>query len=158
MNENINIENEIILVLEREQSITLATCSKNKVTARTMSHVNDGLIIMFQTGGDSEKASQIRENPNIAFTVGNMQIEAVAEICGHLKDDKCFIEKYKVKFPAYYDQYSNIEDEILIKAYPTKITLYKYIDGKPQRVVYIPVMNQTGFGERVKTARPWTDW
>lgn len=145
MLENISMKNEIIIALEREKSITLATCYKNKVTARTMSHVNDGLIIMFQTGCDSEKACQIRENPNIALAAGNIQIEAFAEICGHPNENKDFIEKYKAKFPAYYDQYSNLEDEILIKAYPTKITLYKYVDGKPQTVVYKPVMNQTGF-------------
>jgi len=35
------LKNEIISILEHEQSIVLATSVDGKVTARTMSHVND---------------------------------------------------------------------------------------------------------------------
>lgn len=53
------IKHEIVSILEKEQSIVLATSFNNKVTARTMSHVNDDLAIYFQTGGNSEKSQQI---------------------------------------------------------------------------------------------------
>jgi general stress protein 26 len=133
------LKDEIISVLEREQSIVLATSVDNKVTARTMSHVNDGLIIYFQTGGDSEKAQQIEQNANIAFAISNIQIEAFVEKCGHPLElqNKLFIEKYKLKFPAYFEKYTKLPDEILFKAYPIRIKLYKYIDGMP----YITVLN-----------------
>ena len=74
---------EFVASLERAGSITLATSINDKVTARTMSHVNDGLDIYFQTGNTSVKFRQIESNRNIAFAVGNMQIEAFAEILGH---------------------------------------------------------------------------
>ena len=129
------LKDEIISILNRERSIVLATSYENKVTARTMSHVNSGLDIYFQTGGDSVKAEQIKNNPQIAFATANMQIEATAEICGGTYDALSFLDMYKVKFPEYYKMYSSIPDEIVIKASPSKITLYKYIDGKPCREV-----------------------
>ena len=122
---------EIISLLENTQVITLATCSGSKVTARSMSIVNDGLLIMFQTGGNSEKARQMRKNPNVAFAAGNMQIEAVARICGHPNENQLFIDKYKAKYPQYHTSYTDSPDEVLIIAMPTKFSFYKYIDGKP---------------------------
>lgn len=127
----ITLQEEIVSKIENFQSITLATSFGNKVTARTMSIVNDGLIILFQTGAHSEKAQQMRNNPNIAFAAQNMQIEAVAQICGHPNESQIFIEKYKSKYPQYYAQYTDTPDEILITVKPKKISLYKYIDGKP---------------------------
>lgn len=91
-----SITTEIIYALENAQSIILATSSDDKVTARTMSHVNDGLYIMFQTDGGSEKAMQMRTNKRIAFALDNLQIEAIAELCGHPKDNQLFIKKFKL--------------------------------------------------------------
>jgi len=125
------LSKEFIVALERAQSITLATSSKDKVTARTMSHVNDGLDIYFQTGNTSEKFKQIQENRQIAFAVGNMQIEASAEILGHPSQNSRFIDLYKTKFPYYYELYTHAEGEVVVKAIPKKVAFYKYIDGKP---------------------------
>ena len=125
------LSEEFIALLGKEQSIVLATSEGQKVTARTMSHVNDGLDIYFQTGNTSEKFKQIKANPRIAFAIGNMQIEAIAEILKHPQDNPHFINLYKAKFPQYYNLYTNSEDEVLIKAAPTKAAFYKYIDGKP---------------------------
>lgn len=122
---------EFIITLEKEQSMVLATSSNDKVTARMMSHVNDGIDIYFQTGNESEKLKQIETNPRIAFAIGNVQIEAFAEILGHPIQNPNFIELYKTKFPRYYELYTNSDDEVLIKAIPIKVAFYKYIDGKP---------------------------
>ena len=122
---------EAISFLEKEQSLVLATSTDDNVTARTMSHVNDGLDIYFQTGDASKKFMQIQANPRIALAVGYMQIEAFAEILGHPGDNPRFIDMYKAKFPRYYEKYTNHPDEIVIKANPTKISFYKYVDGTP---------------------------
>jgi len=131
------LKDEVISILEREQSIVLATSVNGKVTARNMSHINDGLTIYFQTDRGSEKAQQIRQNANIAFAVSNIQIEALAEDCGHpgAPHNNIFIEKYKSKFPAYFEKYTSLPDEILFKAVPTKIKLYKYVDDEPSVTV-----------------------
>ena len=125
------LSKEITQSLESIQTITLATCYDNKVTARTMSIVNDGLTIMFQTGVHSEKINQMRQNSNIAFAAGNMQIEATVKICGHPNENQLFLDKYKAKYPQYYSMYTDLPDEVLVVATPVKIALYKYIDGNP---------------------------
>lgn len=45
----VELEIEIINILEKEKHLVLATCSEGHVTARTMSHVNAGMDIFFQT-------------------------------------------------------------------------------------------------------------
>lgn len=131
------LKDEVVKILEREKSITLSTSANNKVTARTMSHVNEDLIIYFQTGGSSEKAQQIEQNPNVAFAVANIQIEAIARKCGHPMEskNKGFADKYKEKFPAYFEKYTNLPDEILFETYPVKIKMYKYVDENPTIIV-----------------------
>lgn len=125
--------NEAVDRLSEANHIVLATSVSDKVTARTMSHVNTGLMIMFQTGENSEKAAQIMANPNVAFAVRNMQIEAVAKIAGRPTENELFINLYRQKFPDAYAKYTNLPDEILIIANPKKISFYKYADGKPFR-------------------------
>lgn len=127
----ITLSEEVIKALEVTQTITLATCSGNKVTARTMSIVNNGLTILFQTGGYSEKTERMRQNPNVAFAVSNMQVEAIAQICRHPNENQLFLDKYKAKYPQYHALYTDMPDEVLVIATPTKFSLYKYINGKP---------------------------
>ena len=138
------LKEEIISILNCEKSIVLATSYENKVTARTMSHVNSDLTIYFQTSRNSEKAAQIAKNPQIAFATANLQIEAVAEFCGQPDNVSIFADMYKEKFPQYYENYSSAPDEIVIKATPDKIILYKYIDGKAYRDI-LNVSEQTAF-------------
>jgi len=124
-------------ILSNANSIVLATAYAAKVTARTMSHVNDGLEIMFQTGQNSEKALQMQKNPYVALAVSNLQIEALATMLGHPLND-CnihFVNLYKQKFPKYFQLYSGSEHEVLFVCKPLKVTLYKYIDGVPLQVV-----------------------
>ena len=138
---------EAVLFLEKEKSIVLATSADDKVTARTVSHVNDGINIYFQTGNTSEKFMQIKTNPLIALAVGNMQIEAAAEALGHPSANPRFIGLYKIKFPRYYELYTCSEDEAVIKAIPIKITFYKYIDGKPCKDI-LDLKSQKAYRER----------
>jgi general stress protein 26 len=122
---------EIEKMLESTQTITLATCSDNKVTARTMAIINNGLTILFQTSGLSEKIRQLKIKPNVAFACGNMQVEAVATVTQSPSRVQVFIEKYKVKYPQYFDKYSNIPDEVTVVCTPVRFALYRFINGKP---------------------------
>lgn len=131
------LSKEVIHILEKEQLLVLATSSDNKVTARTMCHVNDGLNIYFGTSNTSEKYEQININPQVAFVVGNMQIEAAAAICGHPSKNPEFTKLYNARFPHLAGLYPPREDDVVIKCTPTKITLYKY-DGKPSWDILYP--------------------
>ena len=140
------LANEIINMLESAQTMTLATCSDNKVTARSMAIVNDGITILFQTSGLSEKIRQLTENPNVAFAVGNMQVEAVARVTKDPHEIKKFLEKYKVKYPQYFAAYSGMPDEVTVVCTPVRFALYKFIDGKPCADV-LNVNNKSAYRE-----------
>jgi Pyridoxamine 5''-phosphate oxidase. len=124
------LSNEIERKLKSEQTIILATCADNKVTARTMAPVNQGLSVLFSTNRNSVKIEQIKQNQNIALAVGNMKIEAVAELFGHPKEHAFFTAEYPKKFPQYGALYPDKPEDILVIARPIKISLYKYF-GKP---------------------------
>jgi len=96
-----------------------------------MSHVNDGLTIYFPAGESSEKLQQIKDNPNIACAIGNMQIEAVAKICGDFNENPYFKKLYETKFPRYFKEYKILGNEVVIKIIPKKIKLWKYFNGVP---------------------------
>ena len=134
MNMNLDyavLEEEIIKLMENTQTMTLATCSENKVTARSMAIVNDGLTILFQTNGLSEKIRQLTVNHNVAFATGNVQVEAIAQITKDPRVLQTFIEKYKIKYPQYYTTYSGMPNEVTVICAPRRFAVYKFIDGKP---------------------------
>jgi uncharacterized pyridoxamine 5'-phosphate oxidase family protein len=121
---------EIFQKLRSAKEIVLATCANNKVTARMMCHINDGLTIMFSTNRNSKKVEQMKENQNIALAIENLQIEAVAEIFGPPKGNSFFLEEYPKKFPHLGAIYPDTPDDLLIIAKPIKISLFKFL-GKP---------------------------
>jgi general stress protein 26 len=129
------LSNEIIEKLEKEQNIVFATSANNIVSARTMCHVNIGLDILFSTGGKSGKVEQIKQNANVALVIGDLQIEAKAELFGHPSKHQRFIEKNDIKFPwmkdAFKPEPGKEDDGMLIICHPTKITIYKYLEGNP---------------------------
>lgn len=77
-----------------------------------------------------QRVEQIRQNPNIALAIGNLKVEAVAELFGHPSVHPFFLEEYPKKFPHLGKIYSSTPDDLLIIAKPIKISLYKFI-GKP---------------------------
>ena len=126
-------EEEIISVLEKESTLTLATCAGDRVTIRPMSHINDGMDIYFQTSVDSLKIRQIKANKNVALCVGTYQIEGVAQILAHplSKENSSFAQAYKLKHPDSFKLYSAYDDEVVVHISIHRVSQWKYIDGKP---------------------------
>ena len=124
---------DIIATLEKETTLTLATCADNRVTIRPMSHVNEGLTVYFQTGAHYLKTRQIKINPNVAMRVGTYEIEGVAEIIGHPLDkaNRFFMEKYQTKHPNYAERWSVLPDQVLVKVKVRLARQWRYVDGKP---------------------------
>lgn len=133
----IELRSEIEKKLQTEEMIVLATCADNKVTARMMCHINDGLTIMFSTSKNSQKVEQMRQNPNIALAIGNLKIEAVAELFGHPSGHPFFLEEYPRKFPHLGKIYSSTPDDLLVIAKPIKISLYKFTSKPCEDVLEI---------------------
>jgi len=124
---------EVISALEKEKTLTLATCADGRVTTRPMSHVNDGLTVYFQTGEHYLKAQQIKANPNVAISVGAYDIEGIAEIIGHPMDEAnlFFIEKFTEKHPNYAGRWSALSNQVVVKVEIKLSRQWRYIDGKP---------------------------
>ncbi len=123
--------------LESAEYITFSTAVHNKVTARTVSHVNQGLDVMFLTLGISEKTQQIKLNPYVALAFPSVQIEAVARVCGKLTDEQntMFSVLYRSKFRKHFTSFGNQHDSVVVKCEPRKITLYSSEELRPCRYV-----------------------
>ena len=135
--EEINFERlqkEIIDFLKANKHMVLATCADSHVTARTISIINNGLKIFFQTDRDFVKYQQIKENNNVALSYGNIQIEGKAKITCHPLENSFFKENYQRDHEGSFRKYSHLKDEVIIEIDPTLITCWKYdTQNKPFR-------------------------
>ena len=128
------LEREVGDFITKNNKMILATCSNNRVTARMMSIVNQGMTIFFQTDKEYLKYQQIVENPNVALCTGNIQIEGTAKITCQPYENPFFIESYKRQHPSAFEKYSHLSDNVIIEVSPTLVTFWKYTpDRKPYR-------------------------
>jgi uncharacterized pyridoxamine 5'-phosphate oxidase family protein len=116
-------------MLAKAETIIFATSSNDRVTARTMCHVNDGTDIYFGTSRTSLKYAQLTANPNVALATGSLQIEATAVDCGHPDENPDYKRIYVAKFPHLGGLYESTPDDVVIKCVPKKIVVYRYING-----------------------------
>jgi general stress protein 26 len=126
-------EDEVTAVLQKEKTIILATAADNRVTTRSMSHVNCGMTIYFQTGSNYLKCQQIRINPNVAISVEGYDIEGKTALLGHPLDEEnsFFIKLYKEKHPEYSGMWSTYPEEIVVRVDIEMVRKWRYVDGKP---------------------------
>jgi len=131
---------EIITALEAEKTMILATAANNRVTTRAMSHVNDGLVVYFQTGREYLKSEQIRANPNVAISVGGHDIEGIATLLGHPLDEEnsLFAKLYKEKHPQFTKIWSTYPEEIVVKVEIKLAKNWRYVNGKAFIAVWYP--------------------
>ena len=133
------LEKETFEILDKKKHIVLATCLNDEPTARTVSYIILDNKIYFQTDIKFDKCMQIEENNNVALCLDNYQIEGTAKILEHPLDEKNkrFINKFKQIHENSYNEYSILEDEVVIEINPIFIKIWKYIDNKP----YIEYLN-----------------
>jgi hypothetical protein len=124
------LENEIIKTISSNKIAVLATSYCDRVTARAMSYVNDGLNISFQTGIDSLKYEQMKKNSKVALCLANIQIEGKANFRQQSLYEKDFIGKYKLSHPGSFKTYSSMKKSYVVEIRPELITLWKYSDDR----------------------------
>lgn len=132
------LKEEVIQFLDKHKILFLATSADDRVTARAMSCVHEGLEIYFQTSKKSAKFAQLAKNPNVALCAANMAIEGVATIGKHPMDPESeqFITLYKKHHPGSFNAYSRLESNVVIRVDPTLVTFWKYDNGgKPYREI-----------------------
>lgn len=142
------IFNEVEKIIEQNKIWYLATSKNDKVTARAISIVNEGLNIFFQTDIAFEKYKQMEFNKNVALVQGNVQIEGISTLLGHPLEEgnEKFIEKFSAAHTNAYSLYSHLEGNRVIKISPVKITMWKYEKNRPYRD-FILVEDQKAYRE-----------
>lgn len=125
------LEQEIIQELRKHIVGVLATSEGDRVTARSMSPVYDGLKVSCFTSAFSRKARQIRANENVSIAVHNIQIDGVARLKGGTTEPQnaAFLHEYEEFQPDVYELYRQIllSPEIpteVIEVYPTRIAVF----------------------------------
>jgi hypothetical protein len=117
--------------LHSERAI-LATSYKDKVTARRMRLLSDGLTLYGWTASNSRKADQIKNNPNVSAVVEYIQIDGVASIKGHPINEPEFLDIIRRKLPHRYDSmvknWTTLKDRVVVLVKPKRIALAKYDD------------------------------
>ena len=138
------VKEKKIEFLEQNDSIVLATSLNNRVTARTVNYVFEGLTILFASWVHLKKIAQIRESPKVALcrdaskdgkNLFQISMEGTAEIVGSPQDEesKRLIELYKKKLPSVYDFYFGRYPEekyVFVKVKPTLIVSWVKKDDK----------------------------
>lgn len=141
------MEQEIIGFIDKNKIMVVATSANDRVTARMMSVIHDGLKIYFQASTNSGKYQQIMKNANVALCIGNMQMEGVAEIIGHPYDVAFFNETYSKIHEGSYRTYSCLTCSRVVEVKPRFITFWKYgADGQPYRD-FVDIANRKAWRE-----------
>lgn len=145
-----NLKNEVISSLEKNRIWVLSTASNGNISSRSMSIINKGLDIYFQTNKCYIKHNQMQENNNVALCYNNISIEGIAEEIGNWKDEKNkeLMELYKSIHLGSFNAYGLLEGQVVYKVTPEKIKLWKYINGTPIRqnlYVYEKIAEQLDF-------------
>ncbi|MDV4149786.1 pyridoxamine 5'-phosphate oxidase family protein [Clostridium sp. AL.422] len=113
------------------KNMVLSTLHNNRVSSRMMSIVLINGIFYFQTDKTFRKYEQIKNNPNIALCIDNIQIEGICLEVGHPLSNNEFCRIFEKCFKGSYDTYSALKNERLFKVKPTYIEKWEYKNGKP---------------------------
>lgn len=124
---------ELEKALAQERVIILGTGGQGRVSLRPVSYVSWGLTLYFQTGKSSLKVRQMGQNPQVALGLGTYQLEGAATFLGHPLEEKneFFARAYQEKHPESYQDYSAMQEEILVKVQIQKARQWRYEQGKP---------------------------
>lgn len=125
------IEKQVADILENTNICVLATANKGGViNADTMCLINNGTRAYLQTDKNYDKVKNIKDNPNVAITIGNHSFKGVAKVLSHPKNYPWFIEKMKQKHPTTFKQYTMQENEVLIEVEITECKIWGWVSAK----------------------------
>lgn len=129
------LKHEVIHALNNNRVWVLSTASGDYVTSRSMSIINKDLEIYFQTHSTYVKSDQMQNNHHVALCFNNISIEGEAEMIGSWRDEKNheLMDMYQSVHPASFKAYGMLEGQVVYRVIPTKIKLWKYINGIPIR-------------------------
>ena len=146
------VKEEKVRLLEKNEYAVLATSLNNRVTARTVTYVSEGLTIIFYTLTSLKKFAQIEANSKVALCLDNASIEGIAEILGspHKEENKRLLEIFKKKFGEdWFDWFDSNYPElsVFVKVTPTLIESYIQKDNThaPHALEYLDLQNKRAY-------------
>jgi len=116
--------------LRKARTIVLSTCAGDKISARTVCCLSDGLTLFLSTYKDSQKIQEIKQSPNVAIVYDNLRMDAVAELFGHPSGHSYYLQKFAKKFPILAKIYKSNPNDLLVIFHPVTVRQYKYL-GRP---------------------------
>lgn len=129
------LRKEIIEEYKKYPLMIIATSAKNKVSAREMRFITDGLSLYCFTDHRTRKYHQITANPYVAVSAGNLCIEGVASLKGSPMDERNtrVLEVFRESQPDWHDkwiEWGHFVNPIvrLIEVIPSRITMFKMTD------------------------------
>lgn len=120
------LEEEVLAYLEDAKLVTLATSTGDRVTARTVSIVHDGLTIFFQSEESMTKNEQIAANPNVAISASAFRLEGEAREIGRPLDHAIFAHLFAAAHPYAFAQFSGRSVTRLFEIRPRLVSLWKF--------------------------------
>lgn len=139
------IKEQIVNYLSKRKFLTLATSSqKGEPLTHAIAYVNKDDIIYFSTGPQTRKFKNIKENPNVAYSVYDptehldevisVQMEGKATIVTDKMEIDKIYELLKVKFPTMSVLITD-EDNVVIKISPKSCYFMDYSKGFDYRSI-----------------------
>lgn len=142
---------ELIRFLEskKNKTMVLATSYKERVLARNVLVVSDGLDLYFFTWGHSRKCMQIEKNPKVALCKDQVQIEGVAEILGNLLDEsvKKYTDVMRGKFPEAIKSWERRPGMVILKVKPTLVVTGGSFDSEVY-IDFLDLENEKAYSEK----------
>lgn len=127
------LKNELLRNLEANKVWILASSDGERVSARSMSVVHNGLEVYFQTSRSFAKYRQMSRNGNVALCCSNVSIEGIAHEIGAWDTVPAMRDLYIRHHRGSYEAYGALPDQVVMKVVPHYAVIWKYIDGKPAR-------------------------
>ena len=129
------LEYEIINSLQNYKIWVLSTSLDGHVSSRSMSIINKGHNIYFQTNKCYIKHNEMQKNKNVALCFNNISIEGVAEEIGDWTEEKNkeLMELYKSIHLGSFEAYGLLDGQVVYKVTPNIVKLWKYLDKTPIR-------------------------
>lgn len=131
MNEFESKIKEFFYNIGNHKTMVLSTSFNDKVTSRMMSVILFDEKFYFQTDMTFRKYEQMKNNPNVALCIDNIQVEGICREIGRPQDNSDFCRLYQENFSGSYELYSGLQNERLFEIIPTYIQKWIYEDGKP---------------------------
>ena len=120
------LRQDIARRLEKQTSLVLATSSHDRVTARTVYCVSEGLTVYIITSRAYLKYKQMQQNPAVALCFDNVQLEGLARALGHpaTAENEALLRRC-AQFSEAFWHWAKYKSAVLIAVETTRAELWQ---------------------------------